>query len=75
MASGDDFRLAVAALWQRLGLGPPVFAEQGRVRLIAGKARLDLVDNGRGGLVIEGVAVTLSGDETRRADRFEGCSR
>lgn len=67
MADEEEFRLAVAALWKRLGLGPPGFAEPGRVRLVAGKTKLDLVDNGRGSLVIEGIAARLSNDEARRA--------
>lgn len=70
MADEDDFRHAIAALWERLGLGPPAFGEPGRVRLIVENTKLDLIDDGRGRLVVEGVAVTLSGDRTRRAGQI-----
>lgn len=67
MADEDEFRFAIGALWEKLGLGPPRFTEPGHVRLDLGTSRLDLTDNGRGSLIIEGVAATLATDEAQRA--------
>ncbi len=66
MSDERAFRQAITALWERLGLGPPRFDEPGRVRLVVETTKLDLIDDGRGHLVVEGVAVTLSVDAMRR---------
>jgi len=62
-----DFRSAVTALWARLGLGEPRFNEAGRVQLRIDGISLDLVDNGRGLLVVEGYAGPLAADPILRA--------
>lgn len=67
-----DFRSTIAALWDRLGLAGPHFAETGRIRLTIDSTGLDLTDNGRGALVIEAIAGSLDaadGDGRRRQVR------
>lgn len=54
-----DFRSTITALWDRLGLGRPQFAETGRIRLVVESTGLDLADNDRGALVVEAVAGSL----------------
>lgn len=61
-----EFQAAIAALWARLGLAPPRFAEPDRVQLRVEGVSVDLFDNGRGSLVIEGVAGELSHDPALR---------
>lgn len=62
-----DFRSAVTALWTRLRLGEPRFTEPGRIQLRIDGIGLDLVDNGRGLLVVEGYAGPLATDPVARA--------
>ena len=62
-----DFRSAVTALWTRLGLGEPRLNEPGRVQLRIDGIGLDLVDNGRGLLIVEGYAGPLAADPVARA--------
>lgn len=62
-----DFGSTITALWDRLGLGRPHFAEAGRVRLIVESTGIDLADDDRGGLVVEAVAGSLdAGDDEAR---------
>ncbi len=63
----QDFRSVVTALWARLGIGEPRFNEPGRVQLRIDGISLDLTDNGRGLLVVEGAAGALAGDPVARA--------
>lgn len=63
----QDFRSVVTALWARLGIGEPRFNEPGRVQLRIDGISLDLVDNGRGLLVVEGSAGSFAADSVARA--------
>lgn len=63
----DEFRSTITRLWARLALAPPRFVEPGRVRLNVEGIGLDLRDDGRGSLVIEGVAASFSADPVQRA--------
>lgn len=63
----DDFRKAIASLWERLNLQPPRFIEPNRVQLRVEGTTLDLTDNGRGALVVEGIAAPLAADAMLRA--------
>lgn len=63
----QDFRFVVTALWARLGIGEPRFNEPGRVQLRIDGINLDLTDNGRGLLVVEGSAGVLAADPVLRA--------
>jgi len=65
----QDFRSSVIGLWARLGLGEPRFNEPGRIQLRIDRTSLDLVDNGRGRLIVEGVAGTLPMDRAEAARR------
>lgn len=65
-----DFRSTIVKLWERLGLPQPRFVEPGRVQLKIDGIGLDLIDNGRGVLVIEGVAGYLSEEPAHRAEQI-----
>ncbi len=67
MADDEEFRSTITKLWTRLALAPPRFVEPGRVRLNVEGIGLDLRDDGRGGLVIEGLAASFSADPAQRA--------
>jgi hypothetical protein len=67
VADDDQFRSTITKLWARLALAPPRFIEPGRVRLNVEGMGLDLHDDGRGNLVIEGVAASFSADPAQRA--------
>ena len=62
-----DFPSTVGALWARLGLGEPRFTEPGRIQLRIDGISLDLTDNGRGLLIVEGYAGPLAADPAARA--------
>ena len=63
----QDFRSVVTALWARLGIGEPRFNEPGRVQLRIDGISLDLTDNGRGLLVVEGSVGAFAVDPVARA--------
>lgn len=67
MQRQDDFQSIVSALWARLGMGAPRFGEENRIRLRVETVGLDLIDNGRGALEIEGSAGRLSRHAPARA--------
>lgn len=67
MADDDEFRSTITKLWARLALAPPRFVEPGRVQLNVEGMGLALHDDGRGRLVVEGVAATFSADPAQRA--------
>lgn len=60
------FQKTIGALWEKLGLQPPRFTDPGRVQMRVESIALDLVDDGRGRLIIEGSAGRLARDEARR---------
>lgn len=60
------FQETVGALWERLDLQPPRFTDPGRVQMRVEGIALDLVDDGRGRLIVEGSAGRLAGDPERR---------
>lgn len=66
----QDFRSAVAGLWARLGLGEPRFNEPGRMQLRVDGTSLDLIDNGRGKLIVEGAIGSLPADRVESARRI-----
>ena len=65
-----EFQSAIEALWQSLGLPAPRFTEAGRVQLRVESISLDLADNGRGTLVIEGIAGTISAEQAARSTQI-----
>jgi hypothetical protein len=69
MQSRDDFRSTITSLWARLGMGEPRFGDANRVRLRVESVGLDLIDNGRGALEIEGVAGRLDRPGPARANQ------
>jgi hypothetical protein len=66
----QDFRSTVTQLWRRLGLGEPRFNEPGRIQLRIDRTSLDLTDNGRGRLVVEGIAGALPAGGPEAARRI-----
>ena len=62
-----EFKSAIEALWHSLGLPAPRFTEPGRIQLRVESISLDLIDNGRGTLVIEGIAGTVSSEQAARS--------
>ncbi|WP_378940819.1 type III secretion system chaperone [Mesorhizobium sp. ANAO-SY3R2] len=62
-----EFRSAIEALWQSLGLPAPKFTEPGHIQLRVESISLNLLDNGRGALIVEGVAGTVATEQTTRA--------
>jgi len=62
----DEFKRTIAGLWERLGLEPPRFAEPNRVQLRIEGTTVVLTDNGRGSLIVEGIAAPLAADAGTR---------
>ena len=67
----DPFRATIGKLWDRLGLPTPRFHEPGRVQLRIDEVALDLLDDGRGNLVVEGLAGYLSDEPADRAKQVD----